>query len=469
MEARYRVPRLTPARPRARVNTRDDDPTGHPAGSETGSDWCLACYNAGQYVLAIGPTGLCSCHTRTAALDDVPAALRSRGPDRRAATPGPGRDQGPGRARRPRPLSPTLARARARRRAAGLAYGRRRAAARVRAARFQVHPGWRGRVPERMRVVTDQPEALARVAELIDAELWSPRQRREWAHMLTAMVHAMDWDTGLIVGVTREQLAGLVGRSPTTVSRMWAWAQDSGLIARVEEGAPREWLGTTHNRSAAFVIVTDTPAPSAAHSTDLVPPASSSQLTLLVDQSGNHPTSYVSKKPLDGSKPPPATKSTRWPGWQIPTTPAERSTAATELLTRIGLDRPSFVSRRRVHGLLRPWWDQGWCIAGLMHAIDHRPDGTRLGDAVRGARDPLAVIGSRLSPWRDRHHALPITMRGIKGDYQDAQRQRLRRLTRAGCSTTPPALAAASADVRAAAKAALQDHLRELSRRRAAR
>jgi hypothetical protein len=317
-----------------------------------------------------------------------------------------------------------------------------------------------------MRVIPDQTEALARVDHLIDAQLWSPRQRREWARMLTAMVHAMDWHTGLIVGVTREQLATLVGRSPTTVSRMWAWAQDTGLLARVEEGAPREWLGTTHNRAAAFVIVTDTPRPLSMGPDDTAPPASSSQLTLPVDQSGNHPTSYVGKKPLDGSKQL-SDKPTRWAGWQIPTTPAERSAAATELLTRIGLDRPSLVSRRRAHGLLRPWWDQEWCVVGLLHAIDHRPDGTRLGDAVRGARDPLAVIGSRLAHWREHHQELPRHLRGLKGDYQAAQSERLHRLTSRPHQSSPRSAGASSEDVRAAAKAAVRDHLRELARRRA--
>ncbi len=330
-----------------------------------------------------------------------------------------------------------------------------------------MHPGWRGRVPERMRVVTDQPEALARVDELIDAQLWSPRQRREWARMLTAMVHAMDWHTGLIVGVTREQLATIVGRSPTTVSRMWAWAQDSGLICRVEEGAPKEWLGTAHNRAAAFVVVTDSPpAPPAGPSGDTAPEGASSQLTLAVDESGNHPTSYVSKKPLDGQRTA-TNKHTSWPGWQIPTTPAERSAAASELLTRIGLDRPSLAPRRRVHGLLRTWWDQEWCVVGLLHAIDHRPDGTHLGDAVRGARDPLAVIGSRLAQWRDHHQELPRHLRGLKGDYQAAQSERLRRRTSSPSPSACRPAVTSSEDVRSAARAAVRDHLRDLARRRA--
>jgi hypothetical protein len=54
-----------------------------------------------------------------------------------------------------------------------------------------------------MEVPTDQAAALARIAELVEAPLWSPRQRREWTAMLTAMVHATDWDTGPVVGVSR--------------------------------------------------------------------------------------------------------------------------------------------------------------------------------------------------------------------------------------------------------------------------
>lgn len=61
-----------------------------------------------------------------------------------------------------------------------------------------------------------------------------------------------------------------------------------------------------------------------------------------------------------------------------------------------------------------PWWKQGWCVIGLVHAIDHRPDGARLGDAVRGARDPLAIIGARLAHWRDQHDHLPKHLHDIR-------------------------------------------------------
>lgn len=440
------MPRIPPARPRTRPNTPDP--------VLPGLDWCSICYQSGQSTLAAGHTGLCIVHGGPGAAPDRDEHARAD-LDRRS---GPDHRRPAGRR-----LSPKLAHARARRRAAGLAYGRRRAAVRVRTGRYLVHPGWRGRVPDRMRVIADQRTALQRVAELVDAQLWSPRQRREWTAMLEHMVHAMDWDTGLIAGVTREHLATLTGRSPTTVSRMWAWAQETGLLARVEEGALGQWLGTEHNRAAAFVIT----APQDREPTAL-PQEVSEQLTQPVDQNGNHPTSCVSSKPLDGSRSPStAPQLARWASWQIPTTPAERARAATELLTRIGLERPSSAPRQRVHGLLRPWWDQGWCVIGLLHAIDHDPDGNPLGDAIRGARDPLATIGARLARWRGRHQDLPTYLRGVHGDYRAAQAARLASHLRQPTTPAPANAPAASAAARVAARNTVRDHLQTSRRRRA--
>jgi len=221
----------------------------------------------------------------------------------------------------------------------------------------------------------------------------------------------------------RERLAAVVGRSATTVSRLWAWAQDVGLLARVEEGAPKEWLGTAHNRAAAFVFV----APNAWLASLHTEQEASAQVTVPVDQSGNHPTCSVGKKPLDG--PPAPNKPTEpksWPAWRIPETPAERSRAATALLTFLGLDRAKSVSRQRVHGLLRPWWQDGWCPIALRYAIHHDPHThADLGSAVRGASDPLATIGARLARWTGQHDKLPTHLHGRHGDYLAEQATRL--------------------------------------------
>jgi len=74
----------------------------------------------------------------------------------------------------------------------------------------------------------------------------------------------------------------------------------------------------------------------------------------------------------------------------------------------------------RARALLRPWWDAGACPAALLHAIDHHPDNPdhHRGDALRGTRDPLRVLGARLRPWRGRLSELPARLAGIRGDYR---------------------------------------------------
>jgi hypothetical protein len=364
---------------------------------------------------------------------------------------------------------PGLVAAKARRRAHELHRGRQRARDRVDRGTFGVHPGWRGRIPAEFVVLTDQGRAIARATEIVDDQLWSPRQRREWLAMLTAMAHRMDWEgqpdrpdrprhPGLIKGLTRHELASMAGRSPTTVSRVWAWAQDIGLLVRVEEGAPKQWLGSKHNRAAVFAFV----APRSGES---------SQLTGPVDKDGDHPQSYVSNYPSRQIKRLSQTTTTSprpsWPLFAIPTTPAEREAASQLLLTRAGLDALQ-LDPRRLRGVLKQWWLDGACVAGLLWAVDHHPDHPEhsRGDTFRGARDQVALLGYRLAPWRNRLHELPVAVTGHRGDYRAAQAERLtQRLWLAEQTTVRHSPTSASSS-REAAKAALAEHMAVLSRRR---
>lgn len=71
-------------------------------------------------------------------------------------------------------------------------YGRLRAARRVAGGRFAVHPGWRGRVPHGLVVVTDQPAARELIERSIDAEAWRADRRRVARIVLRTLVEAMD-------------------------------------------------------------------------------------------------------------------------------------------------------------------------------------------------------------------------------------------------------------------------------------
>jgi hypothetical protein len=165
----------------------------------------------------------------------------------------------------------------------------------------------------RFEVVIDQAGAMQRVRELLDAENWCDRRRREADAMLAAMVWAMDWRTGLITGVTREHLAARTGRSARTVSRLWTWAEAVGLLARVEQGAAAEWLGGDTNRAAAFVVVAPFGTAAAARLVE-----ESAQVGGPVDKTGNLPVTNVEDQPLGRPK---LQAEQQWPARGAPATP----------------------------------------------------------------------------------------------------------------------------------------------------
>ena len=364
------------------------------------------------------------------------------------------------------------ARARARRRTRE----HRRARRRVAAGGFAAHPGWRrrrvrfrarhdqrGRVlrgadpviaaaPEGQVVIADQAWAMARIQQQLDAEtLWRADRRRTAAVVLQAVAHGMDWTTGLVAGLTRSQLAAGAGCSTRTVSRVLAWAAtpEVGLLVCVEPGASAAHLGTEVNRAAAYAFVADggdspgadrRSSPAGVVDEDGNPPASS--------DSRSTPRADQGKKRLDKHP-----EQASWGLWDRPRTATERAAATHRLLERIGMSGQ--VARYRVVGLLSRWWsDPRVCVAGLLHALDHHPDQPERGrgDALRGARDPLAVLAARLAPWQGRLHELPDRLLAVD---PDERRQRAAEAHRADPDLVPRGhTPTASSAVRAAARRA---------------
>lgn len=311
-------------------------------------------------------------------------------------------------------------------------------------------------------MLVDQSEALAVVEALVEDQDWRTDKRVAWTAILRQLVCGMDWTTGLIAAVTAQRLGDAGDRAPRTVSRVIAWAHDVGLLVVVEHGASAEFLGTDHGRTPTYALVSNTPLPSSAAHDPHPSGDTSDQLMMSVEESGDPPVSLVENKPLNGRRLEPATpEPPAWPLYRVPESAPERTAAATCLLKRLGLDRGGVfrVPLWRTRALLRSWWDAGASPAGLLWAIDHHPDhpGHHRGDAFRGATDPLRVLGHRLRPWRGRLTELPATRTGIRGDYSSTPPARCR---------VAPSVGATSA-VRAAARAALDEHLRQLRATRA--
>ena len=453
---------------------------------ELGVGWCLPCYEAGAFTLALDPahsecavhSGLSDPRAADVAATVWPApAQRCRLSRGRAARP----PAAP--SRRPSRLCRTARRALHRSAARALAHGRRRAAARLTAGTYQPHPGWRHFIDIGWRVLTDQTETLGIVEDLVDAQDWRTDKRTSWLQILRRLVYSMDWTTGLVTALTAQQLGHAGNRSPRTVSRVLAWARDAGLIVVVEHAASAEFLGTGHGRTPTYAFVTNTPAPysptQCPTSPDPRQPRSSlshrnTQLTFPVNENGDLPTPDVENKPLNGARLDPTTPaSTSWLFYRIPESASERNLATQCLLQRLGLDR-RWVSRVplwRARALLRPWWDAGASPAGLLWAIHHHPDHPthHRGDALRSAHDLLRVLGHRLRPWRGRLTQLPLAVTGIHGDYQNTPAPAPGTTHRHPLPKNTPTNSPAQAEVRRAARAALDQHLRTLREQRTRR
>lgn len=282
-------------------------------------------------------------------------------------------------------------------------YGRRRAARRVAAGRFAVHPGWRGRVPAGQVIVVDQVCARELIDRAVDAELWRADRRRIATAVLRTLIEAMDWRSGLITGTTRATAAERSGASLRTVSRVIAWATRVGVLVCVERGATAQFLGTRVNRAPAYVVTTvvGMPLPRPRRVAD----------SEAVERIGNPPASCVSTQPLAPEGRSNASRQTQpWPHRDQTRTGAERRAATATVLDRIGLS--GRVPLWKATAVLASWWRAGWCVSAVLYALDHHPDAPdqSRGDAVRGARDPLALIGHRLTPWRSRAAALPPSL-----------------------------------------------------------
>ncbi len=69
--------------------------------------------------------------------------------------------------------------------------------------------------------------------------------------------------------------------------------------------------------------------------------------------------------------------------------------------------------------------------------LDHHPDNnTPRGDALRGAVDPIRVLGHRLRPWIGRLDALPAHLTGRHGDYLTQQARQLEQRIASGSSVS---------------------------------
>lgn len=340
---------------------------------------------------------------------------------------------------------------------------RRKLARRVAGRDFRPPRHWRRQVPDDLVVLTDQGEALAHIRDAVTFQGWRADRETHTLAVLEALVHVMDWDTGVVSGRTRADLAHRAQVTTRTVTRILAWAIEAGLLVCIERGVSARFLGLEHGRAQSYVITAPMPAPAAE---DEVPMTSDNDLDVPPPGPYVGRSSPKRKQTRGEELSPQRRRPAPWPWRDAPGSPTDRGRAAERAFDHIGL--PAGL-RGHGRGLLTEWWDAGCCVAGIVYMLGNSPDdpsGTppRCGVLFK-ARDPLAVIGGRLKKWRGRLDDLPAEFRALSTTERTAWRERTTTLAELDPTPRPTFVPVVSDEVRAAARDAIRATLGKASRR----
>jgi hypothetical protein len=277
-------------------------------------------------------------------------------------------------------------------------------------------------LPPRLAVTARRRFADRRWLDDVRAAIEATGRRVDWrrnrAHV--AELIAAHADRRLRSRPTMTRLAAITELDMRTVQLCCRWLERGGWLDVLEPGTTpefrpgvlaagspnlaREWAltvpGPDGNTAPTQAPTAPSPTPGAREAT---PGTNAGQGN---EDRRSAPDSPLLAPPL-GRAPAP-----EWPLGQTPQRRGERLTACETLQRRHMVLRR--LSARRLRSILRPWFGglwardgQRWTPADVLHALDHRPDGTRHEFAGQ-VRDPGAWLAHRLGFWLDGEgHALP--------------------------------------------------------------
>lgn len=292
----------------------------------------------------------------------------------------------------------------------------------------------------------------------------------------------------LVRRLTWERMAEHLGCTTRSVARLLRRLHDAGLLGRVAAGqsAHRRPVNTTtgevqaNGNSAVYVLAVPAVRESARADS-----GEGSVTPSHLKVSSNNPSrtreacareaaavdameaARRSGRPLSGRSDrrmiealPSAHRMPFWDGQRVPAGRVEMLAAAAEM------GRRSFVlrraSRRAVRSAARDFWAAGWSVADVLHALEHRPDGSRW--AHSGADRVRSIHGwmrHRLRAWRGADGS-PLASRTARAEARrqavqaaQAASQRERHEARQRAATNPPT--AATRRLVMAARAAIRN------------
>ncbi len=320
--------------------------------------------------------------------------------------------------------------------------------------------------------------------------------RRNLLAVATRLAHSADWDTL----TTRPTWARLMGgtadrpaRARRTVARWLRWLREHRLLGIVEHGTTPDFRPAVLRRpddgNLASVYVLAVARPLVGEGSDASGDGAESAVVLSVDESGT-PSQHSPQPPRQNARarttqaplrdaeaasaakeqPPKGKRKDQarhnWPLHQPTKTRAERLA----LCERLQADSPTLTaigSPRLLRHLLRPWLLAGWTVAGILHALDHTPDGPPWPYAWRSTRElrnPPGWLLHRMRAWTGPDGPLPDPhqVAAAVAATQRAGQQHHRDIAHRGraAAATPSAVGRIAAGLRAQLQTASRKALR---------
>lgn len=229
--------------------------------------------------------------------------------------------------------------------------------------------------------------------------------------------------------VSWDEIAEAAELTRRSVARWIRWLRKHGWLGHIERGTVARWRTAVENalygdqaRQPVYLLCAPSTAANACQiAADDVPPAiGTDQPSPVMDDVSplSTGTTVTPTLPEESSRKNSLhAREIRW-RW-TPKTREERLRAAEQIQGRCGSsvveanDATKGGARRVVSSairalstrylahLARDFWEAGWTVKDVLHAVDHAPDGTRHTFAVEHVHSPAAWFSYRLGLWRD--------------------------------------------------------------------
>lgn len=178
--------------------------------------------------------------------------------------------------------------------------------------------------------------------------------------------------------------------------RVLQWLRQHALIAHVERGSTEQYRHGPSDGAGARAAVYALLVPETRRAATTVTPSPPSEKVFSSTRETELSTPNAALRAAGSQD-----EDSAWPATAVTCGKRDRWAAATALRnTNPVLAR---ISMKHLASMARPWLQAGWCIRDLLHALDHRPDGTPhpYAFAINDIEYPPGWVAARWRAWTD--------------------------------------------------------------------